>query len=256
MTIEKDSHVHSSISPDAMSPMEDMCEAAIQKGLKEIVFTDHYECYCDGVKSRYFHPEYVKHYFSVLAGCRERFEGKLRIYSGLELGQSHLDPETSGWLAREPFDFILGSVHKLGNVDLAWIQLKDTNKDYIAETYYANLLKLAERGTYDALGHLDFVKKHFARCGLVYEESRYEPVIRQILKTVIAQGKIIEINTACMGRVLEDTMPGLSVLQWYGELGGRWVSAGSDSHYRDRLGYGFEKVEALLSETGLELYRF
>ena len=39
-----DYHVHSSISPDASSSMKEMCESAIQKGLEEIAFTDHYEC--------------------------------------------------------------------------------------------------------------------------------------------------------------------------------------------------------------------
>lgn len=37
-----DYHMHS-VSPDARVPMEDMCQAAIDKGLTEVALTDHYE---------------------------------------------------------------------------------------------------------------------------------------------------------------------------------------------------------------------
>ena len=39
-----DYHMHS-VSPDARVPMEDMCQAAIDKGLTEVALTDHYEFY-------------------------------------------------------------------------------------------------------------------------------------------------------------------------------------------------------------------
>ena len=43
-----DYHMHS-VSPDAKVPMEDMCQAAIDKGLTEIALTDHYEFYAHGI---------------------------------------------------------------------------------------------------------------------------------------------------------------------------------------------------------------
>lgn len=46
--LHADYHIHS-VSPDAKAPMEQMCEAALLKGLTEIAVTDHYEFYAHGV---------------------------------------------------------------------------------------------------------------------------------------------------------------------------------------------------------------
>ena len=244
--IRKDYHMHSDISPDGKASMEEMCEAAIAKGLQAAAFTEHYECYYDGIRGRYFDREYLERYFRELERCREKFDGRLVILSGVELGQSHLDLSEAEMVQNFPFDYILGSVHKLGNVDLGWIRLTERNLQVIADTYYAELEKLSVCGVYDCLGHLDYIKKHCARCGVPYEEERYAGIIERILRNVIYRGKGIEVNTACMGRVLEETMPGPSVLKLYYELGGKIITTGSDAHTPERIAYGFEAVEEIM----------
>ncbi|MFR3493271.1 MAG: hypothetical protein ACLTTJ_05255 [Blautia sp.] len=62
------------------------------------------------------------------------------------------------------------------------------------------------------------------------------------MENIINRGKGIEINTACMGGILEDTMPGLPILKLYKELGGSIITVGSDSHRPERVGYGFDEV--------------
>ena len=84
-----DYHMHS-VSPDARVPMEDMCQAAIDKGLTEVALTDHYEFYAHGIHRKFFHEEYLKMYWDSLERCRERFAGRLTIKSGMEFGQLHL----------------------------------------------------------------------------------------------------------------------------------------------------------------------
>ena len=54
------------------------------------------------------------------------------------------------------------------------------------------------------------------------------------------------MNTACMGRVLEETMRGPSVLKLYYELGGKIITTGSDAHTPERIAYGFEAVEEIM----------
>ena len=87
-----DYHMHS-VSPDARVPMEDMCQAAIDKGLTEVALTDHYEFYAHGIHRKFFHEEYLKMYWDSLERCRERFAGQLTIKSGMEFGQLHLARE-------------------------------------------------------------------------------------------------------------------------------------------------------------------
>ena len=39
-----DSHVHTNHSMDAESPLEEICRAALEKGVTGVAVTDHYDC--------------------------------------------------------------------------------------------------------------------------------------------------------------------------------------------------------------------
>ena len=45
--IQLDYHLHCLNSPDSKESLEAICQAAIQKDLKEIMVTDHYEKFTD-----------------------------------------------------------------------------------------------------------------------------------------------------------------------------------------------------------------
>ena len=215
MKILYDYHMHSEISPDAHFSMEAMCESALENGMREIAFTDHYEFYVNGVVRPWFNERYVEKYFKTLEECRKKFEGRLSIKSGMEFGQLDISPECNKTVRRYPFDFVLGSVHKLENIDLTQLIVTEKNARSIGDAYYYHLLKLSEEGDFDCLAHMDYFKKHCAKQNLpdLYEE--YQPTIKKVLENVIRRGKGIEINTACMGGILEDTMPGLETLRMY-----------------------------------------
>ena len=196
MSIRNDYHIHSEISPDGKSDMEHMCQSAIEKKIQEIVFTDHYECYAYGVRSKYFDSEYVRTYFEHIEKVQKKYQGILNVKSGIELGQSYLNPSEAKNVLNHSFDYVIGSVHKLGNMDLGWIQFKESNVRCIGDTYYRCLEELAKKGEYDCIGHLDYYKKHCARARLSDQFEYYRPIIKKILKYIIERGKGIEVNTA------------------------------------------------------------
>lgn len=223
-----DYHMHS-VSPDARVPMEDMCQAAIDKGLTEVALTDHYEFYAHGIHRKFFHEEYLKMYWDSLERCRERFAGQLTIKSGMEFGQLHLAREEAFNIIRNyPFDYLIGSVHKIENVDVSKMDYTDVTVPQITESYYRHLIELSAYGEYDCLGHIDLIKRHLVRCGFPVEYERYESYIDQILKNVISRGKGIEVNTSGIRQGAGEPMPGLRTLKRYKELGGEIVTVGSD----------------------------
>lgn len=181
-------------------------QSAIEKKIQEIVFTDHYECYAYGVRSRNFHSEYVRTYFEHIEKIQKKYQGILNVKSGVELGQSYLNSGEAKNVLNHPFDYVIGSLHKLGNIDLGWIQFTESNAGYIGDTYYRCLEELAKNGEYDCIGHLDYYKKHCARAGLSDRFEHYRPIIKNILMHIIERGKGIEVNTACMGVLIEETM--------------------------------------------------
>lgn len=247
-----DYHIHS-VSPDAKTPMEQMCEAALFKGLTEIAVTDHYEFYTHGVHRPFFHEAYLKEYARSLKACRERYAGRLTIRFGLELGQPHLCPkEALGVIRQYPFDYIIGSLHKIENVDLSAMDYTERTVPQIAEAYYRNLLELSEVGEFDCLGHLDLLKRHTKKYGFSDNYDQYEPVIDQVLKNLAARGKGIEINTSGIRQGAGETMPGLRTLKRFMELGGQVVTVGSDAHRPADVAADFGAAERMLRAAGVK----
>lgn len=248
--ITRDYHTHS-ISPDANTPMEVMCRGALEKGIREIVFTDHYEFYEHGNGKGYFQKEYLERYFRDAAQCEEKFRGSLVIKRGMEFGQLHLGgSQAEEILESLPFDYVIGSVHKIGDVDLEKFEICEENAWTIAKRYYENLLKVSEVGDFDCLGHLDYCKRHLRGAGFPDFYEDFEPVIRQILTNVIKRGKGIEVNTSGLRQPQMELTPALRTLLLYRELGGSIVTVGSDAHAPEHIGYEFDRAEKMLKQAG------
>lgn len=69
-----------------------------------------------------------------------------------------------------------------------------------------------------------------------YSFEKVKPIITEILKTVIADGKGIEVNTSNHRYGIADMTPSRDILKLYRELGGTIITIGSDSHKKEHLG--------------------
>ena len=85
-----------------------------------------------------------------------------------------------------------------------------------------------------------------------YPFEKIKPVVEDILKIVIADGKGIEVNTSAKRYGLKDTMPSRDILRSYKNLGGEIITIGSDSHKPDQLGYGIYEAQELLKDIGFQ----
>lgn len=248
-----DYHVHSNISPDTKVSMSDMCESAYAKGISEIIFTEHYEFYSQGFISPRFHEEYIQGYFKELEKCRESFAGKLSLKSGMEFGQPHLEENKAKEIAeKHSFDYLIGSVHKIDNIDLEKMEYRENNIHDIAKRYYQELLELSQRGEFDCLGHLDLFKRHACRHGFSDDFEQNEETIRNVLKNVIHRGKGIEINTSGIRQEAGEAMPSLTILNIYKELGGKIITVGSDAHKAQDIGADFDTAYEILNLAGFD----
>ena len=103
---------------------------------------------------------------------------------------------------------------------------------------------------YSVLGHMDLIKRYDKKGEYPFEEVK--PIIEDILKIVIADGKGIEMNTSAKRYGLKDTMPSRGILRLYRELGGEIITIGSDSHKPDQLGYGILEAQKILKDIGFQ----
>lgn len=263
-----DYHIHTEFSDDSEYPLEEVVKDSIALKLDEICFTDHVDY---GIKKDWDAPEEIKYrrggkgepewialanvdydrYIAKIQSMQAAYGNVITLRTGLEFGmQTQTIPQYEALFARYPFDFIILSVHQIENREF-WTQefQKDKTQQEYNERYYEEILALVKQyHNYSVLGHLDLICR-YDRAGC-YPFEKLKPLITEILRTVIADGKGIEVNTSCYRYGLSDLTPSLALLKLYRELGGRILTFGSDSHKKEHLGAHLEDARKCLREIG------
>ncbi len=116
--------------------------------------------------------------------------------------------------------------------------------------YFEELLRAAQSGLADVLGHFDLVKRYGVDHYGPFEPAHYEDEIRAVLRALVDSGMALEINTSGLRQRPGEPYPGLEVLSWYRQLGGEVLTAGSDAHHVDDLGAGIDDALELARMAG------
>ena len=248
-----DYHVHTEFSDDSREPMEKQIERAIELGLEEICFTDHVDY---GIKK-----DWEEGNIMWRGGDGVNYDSSQKdplanvdyVRQGLEFGvQTITVPRYEKLLERYggKLDFVLLSMHQVDNKEL-WnqdFQQGKSQKEY-NEAYYEEILRVIRKfKNYSVLAHLDLIVR-YDREG-VYPFSRVKDIVAQILRTAIADGKGIELNTSSWHYGLSDTQPSKEILRLYRDLGGRILTIGSDAHTTRYLGDHIKEAQQILKEIG------
>ncbi|GIM27998.1 histidinol phosphate phosphatase [Clostridium polyendosporum] len=242
-----DYHIHTTYSVDGKNTLLEVCKSAVEKGLKEIAITDHFEPTSKDEKYEIYKPNNL---LLEVAEANEIFRGKLKVKVGVELGQPHLFSSTSQALVNSvPFDYVVGSVHKLpGDIDVNEIDYNSVALEEICQIYINQVKKLVINADFNCVGHIDLIKRYStdiykSRITLMMQQE----LLKQIFKILILKGKGIELNTSGLRQAPKETMPGIDVLKLYHELGGEILTIGSDAHCANDVGKDLE--------TGIEIAR-
>lgn len=270
--MKTDLHVHTEFSDDSTYEMEQVVKDAIAMGLDEICFTDHVDY---GIKKDWDEPGGMVYrgggpgepeniplanvdypaYYESFQRLQALYGDKITLGLGMEFGmQVYTIEKYKDLFKRYPFDFIILSVHEVEDKEF-WdqaFQRGRTQQEY-NERYYEEMLSLVRAyHDYSVLGHMDLIVR-YDKAG-IYPFEKLRPVITEILKTVVADGKGIEVNTSSHRYGLKDLAPSRNILQLYHELGGRIVTIGSDSHKPAHLGAYIEETKEELKKLGFTEY--
>ena len=82
--------------------------------------------------------------------------------------------------------------------------------------------------------------------------SRFDDVTDEIFKTLIANGKALEINTSGLRQPIGKTMPTENYVRRFRELGGKFLTLGSDAHFTEHVGAGIDDGYAIAESCGFE----
>jgi histidinol-phosphatase (PHP family) len=254
-----DSHLHTVRSPDANALLDAYCALAIERGIAELAITDHVD----------FDPGMPAYRFATFEDrerdvreAAERWGARgLAIRFGVEVTyERRYEDEIRGWLAANPHDYVIGSVHisadspyKAGAV-AGWVAGKTL--DQIVAPYFDEIVAAARSGLFDTIGHLDFVKRylvpHVLPADLARAPELYEPMLQALIET----GTALEVNASGLRQLPRETYPAPHIVARYRELGGRHVTIGSDAHRTEWFAYGLAEAYRHAADAGFEALAF
>ena len=245
-----DYHTHTIFSDDCEVPMEVMIRGAIDHGVTELAITDHYD-------PGYEDPEFpfnldFENYQKALLETEQLYQDRITIIKGIEIGimDSQFD-KCSRAANGFPYDFILGSFHCLDKKDsFRYDFTTEENVPARIEAFYLYVNHcFKEYKDYDIAGHLTLIDRYI---GKIYDYRPYMDIIEDTLKTIIYNGKGLEINTSSFKYGTKAWLPRQEVLKRYRELGGEILTFGSDSHDPEHFLDHFEEAHELARSLGFK----
>lgn len=250
-----DCHSHTYFSHDASeeaSP-EYMLSKAAAAGLEIYGISDH--CEADDTNAP-VRDALVGTSIRAVTSLKERNPYETRLLCGVELGQALFNPECSAKIvADERLDFVLASLHNLkGQQDYYWMEYEDeTLLIPLMEAYYDSLAELAGWNAFDILGHITYPLRYImGRAKKQFDTRPLEGNVDRVLKTLAESGKALEVNTSGLRQPYGRCMPDFKEVKRFRELGGRYISLGSDAHNPHDVGAGIQKGAQLVREAGFD----
>lgn len=251
-------HLHSNLSHDAVSPPEEMCEAAIAAGLSGISFSDHCDPHITPLNEML---KNAKNNFRVCDDIKKKYNDSLFIMNSIELGDANLFFEDTYKVSEAaPYDSIIGSVHVIKNQNGEYIPhtkqfflslSKDAIDEYITE-YFKGVLFIAERANIDILAHLNLPIRYISgQYNIPVDMEKYMPQIKRILSTIIDRQIALEVNTSEIGKALNATLPAMDIVALYKSMGGTLITLGSDAHSAQAISNGLAEGRDMLLRLGI-----
>lgn len=239
-----DTHMHTRFSTDSTMDID----AAIARGREldmGIIITEHLDL--DYPKPKAFVFDIDKYFLAY-----SRYRGE-QVLLGIEIGmRSELVQANRELLEKYPFDFVIGSIHVIDNIDIYENRFyQGRSKREVYGQYFASMLDCLDcYDCIDSLGHIDYIARYarFADPELHYSE--FADYFDQVLTTVAAKQKALEINTRRLDQP-ETVAALIPVYRRFAELGGSFVTIGSDAHIPQDIGRHFPLALEMAEKCGL-----
>lgn len=227
-----DTHLHTCFSHDSQMSMADVRKKMQQINIG-VTITEHLDLNFPEPKA--FKLD-VAGYFNQYEQFRNEY-----LLMGVEIGMGLEDVTAYRQMIETyAFDYVLGSIHVVDHVDIYDAQFYvHKTKEEVYSRYLDTTIECLEVYDYiDSLGHIDYI----ARCASFPDRelhySDFADRLDRILATLASKEKCLELNTRRLG----DPAAAASLLPIYKrfrELGGRWITIGSDAHQPNDIGKHF-----------------
>jgi histidinol-phosphatase (PHP family) len=231
-------------------------EAAAERGISELGFSEHVYRFRQALEV-WRHPFWERYAVDDLDAYCEFVQAMKETGRPVKLGLEvdwvpGREDRIAELLAGRPFDYVVGSVHFIGEgaVDHegydAW---RSAAPDEVWSRYFRTLGEAAASGLYDILAHPDLVKVWGAGRPLPAGEPRsfYELALEGIASSGIA----VEVSTAGLRKPVGEIYPAPELLELCLAAGSP-VALSSDAHEPTQIGHAYGSAIRLLRALEVE----
>jgi histidinol-phosphatase (PHP family) len=163
------------------------------------------------------------------------------------------EARTAAMLEPRDFDYVVGSVHFIGEGDAAvdhdgfdvW---EGGEAEEIWTRYFEHFGRCARSGLFDILAHPDLVKVWGRDRPLPEGDLRrfYEPAV----EAIVAGGSAVELSTAGLRKPVGELYPARAFAELLVEAGVPFALS-SDAHLPEQVGFGYDAAIAFFDELGV-----
>ena len=227
-----DNHTHTKFSADSEMNAKDAIQRAQQLELG-IVFTEHFDFELPGDIDFTFNPdEYFQEYETLRSD---------NVRLGVEVGmRKYARQANDEFIKRAPFDLVIGSIHLVDDLDIYYPEFyigKDKETAY--HKYFQAMIEESAIEDFDVLGHIDYICRAAPYENPEIDYASFKDDIDQVLNNVVERNKVLELNTRRFNtkRGIKELVP---IYKRYNELGGKYITIGSDAHKVEAIGNYFK----------------
>ena len=242
-----DQHVHTARCQHACGTPREYIDTAIARGLRRLCFTDHAPVQDLFATHNRMAASEVCEYHAELRALKTEYADRIEIGIGIEVDWlPHLQAETRAVIQAYPWDFVLGSVHYLCDLDPPQyiIRCGPGVEESILSRYWAHWREAVSSGFFDSMAHAD-VYRSTSRPPLPEEEEQ----AAMSMRLAAEHGVCIEINTSLWRKGADECYPPPWMLRLALDAG-CCLSLGSDAHCPEQVGADFEALPALFGLLG------
>ncbi|MBR4118895.1 MAG: histidinol-phosphatase [Bacteroidales bacterium] len=208
--------------------------------------------------------ERVEEYISEMNLLKQKYEGKIELYTGMEIDFFGEEWNTTiEYFKKMPLDYRIASVHFIPNqqgeyFDIdgnahKFIKLIDTHFGgdirYVVECYFENMIKMIEIGDYDFIGHPDKISMNASAYSPHITDSKwYKDIVHDYFKFIAKKGVMLEVNTKAY-TPHSYLFPNVQHLKYLKKLNIPLV-VNSDAHIPSLMKSGYKEAYTLLKEAG------
>lgn len=239
MKIIEDLHTHTYFSKDAKEKPENYLESAAVNGIEYLGLSEHIDLDPSDKDFGYYKYAPTRMKYNEL---KQLYEDRLALLFAAELTyQSFLHSVIINEVISRPYDYIIGSVHRIKGFTISGIhgiEYFAGKSEYDAYMpYFEELFSMVDTNFYDIVGHLDVIKRYGVNFYGTFHIDKYIDILTLILQKVIEKGKVIEINSSGFRQGLDEPYPSKEIISLYQSLGGKEVAFGSDAHNISQFGF-------------------